>query len=314
CDGAAAPLATMPSPWHNPDAGAGRETSVAYVVELRFDDDLAHRVRALWQTLDAIGAGGRGPDGEPVPHVSLAVYDDEDAVDPALAGRLVAWLAARAAPIEIAFAGLGLFPTEENVLFLAPVVTPGLVDVHAAWHGVAAPLRAACRAHYLPGRWVPHCTLAMRGALADASAGLEQLARQWTPLSGTARSIALVRVPPVTTIVEHPLATREPDRPPAVSCPGGRPVSAYSLHLVGQDRFALADEGLEGFVDRGVERRRLVGLEHAPRGLEGARGGVPGAVRLPLLEAVVVGQLRHEEGGLEMTLGVLGAEIVAARA
>ena len=33
---------------------------MAYAVELRFDEDLAERVRALWQALEQIGAGSLG--------------------------------------------------------------------------------------------------------------------------------------------------------------------------------------------------------------------------------------------------------------
>jgi 2'-5' RNA ligase len=129
---------------------------VAYSVQLRFDQDLAQRVRALWAALEAIGADSFGVGGKPAPHISLAVYDDEDAVDEAAAERLIERLPARHAPIEVAFASFGVFSTEENVLFLAPVVTPGLLDLHSAYHAMAAALPVTCRTYYLPGRWVPH--------------------------------------------------------------------------------------------------------------------------------------------------------------
>jgi 2'-5' RNA ligase len=174
---------------------------------MRFDQDLADRVRALWRALAAIGAGGFEPDGGPVPHVSLALYDDEQEVDEAAAGRLVARFAARCAATGIAFASLGVFPTAENVLFLAPVVTPTLLDLHATYHGMAAEdLGATCRAHYLPERWVPHCTLAMQGPMARVLEGLDQVAAHWMPLAGTLRSVALIRVPPLVTLAEYPLA------------------------------------------------------------------------------------------------------------
>jgi hypothetical protein len=174
-------------------------------VELRFDEDLAERVRALRQALERIGAGSFGPGGAPVPHISLAVYDDEAEIDAAAAGDLVAELAALGARGEIAFASLGVFPTEENVLFLAPVVTPALLDLHAAYHALANRLGATCRPHYLPGRWVPHCTLSMLGPIAAVQDGLGHLAARWRPLRGVVRSAALIRVPPLTTIIERPL-------------------------------------------------------------------------------------------------------------
>ena len=140
-----------------------------------------------------------------MPHISLAVYDDEDEVDEAAAGRLVERLAMRHAPIEIAFASFGVFSTEENVLFLAPVVTPALLDLHAAYHAMAAALPATCRMYYLPGRWVPHCTLSMLGPMSAVLDGLRHLAADWAPLGGMVRSAALIRVPPLATIAEHAL-------------------------------------------------------------------------------------------------------------
>jgi 2'-5' RNA ligase len=180
--------------------------TVPYAVELRFDADLAERVRGLWRALEEVGAGSFGPGGAPVPHLSLAVYDDEDEVDEAAASDLVAELAARGAPIDIAFASLGVFPTEESVLFLAPVITPALLDLHAAYHGMAHRLGATCRPYYLPGRWVPHCTLSMQGPMAGVQDGLGHLAASWAPPRGTIRAVALIKVPPLVTLAEHPLA------------------------------------------------------------------------------------------------------------
>jgi hypothetical protein len=194
-------------PGINPRARSdqGERRIAAYSVELRFDQDLAERVRALWEKLGAIGAGSFGAGGKPVPHISLAVYDHDDEVDEAAAGRLIERLAARHAPIEIAFASFGVFPTEENVLFLAPVVTPALLDLHATYHDTAAALPATCRSYYLPGRWVPHCSLSMLGPMSAVLDGLGHLATDWAPLCGTVRSAALIRVPPLATLAEHAL-------------------------------------------------------------------------------------------------------------
>jgi 2'-5' RNA ligase len=194
--------------WHKAAAEAGHDevTTVPYAVELRFDDNLAERVRGLWRGLEEIGADSFGAVGEPVPHMSLAVYDDEAEVDEAAASDLVSELAVRCSPTAVAFAGFGMFPTEENVLFLAPVVTPALLELHATYHAMAAGLEATCRPHYLPGRWVPHCTLSMLGPIAAVQDGLGHLATSWTPLDGTIRSVALIKVPPLVTIAEHRLA------------------------------------------------------------------------------------------------------------
>lgn len=179
-------------------------TNVPYAVELRFDHDLSARVRDLWRTLAEIGAGGFAAEGEAVPHISLAVY--EGAIDEAAVSGRIVRLAGRYRAAGVTFAGFGVFPTGENVLFLAPVVTPDLLRIHAGYHALTADLRDACRAYYLPGRWVPHCTLAMLGPMAAVLDGLGHLAAKWTPLDGTLRSIALIRLPLVETLCECPLS------------------------------------------------------------------------------------------------------------
>jgi hypothetical protein len=197
---------------------------VAYAVELRFDQNLAQEVRGLWRALEEIGAGGFGPGGDPVPHLSLAVYDDEGEVDEAAAGGMVAVLAAQSATIDVEFASLGVFPTEERVLFLAPVVTPPLLDIHAAYHAMARALGATCRPYYLPGRWVPHCTLSMLGPMAGVQEGLGHLAPRWRPLHGMIRAAALIRVPPLATLVEYPLkgSVVQPVKRPGAKASGRR--------------------------------------------------------------------------------------------
>jgi hypothetical protein len=72
--------------------------TVPYAVELRSDENLAERARGLWRALEEIGAGSFGTVGEPVPHISLAVYDDEAEVDEDVASGLIAELAARCGP------------------------------------------------------------------------------------------------------------------------------------------------------------------------------------------------------------------------
>ena len=176
-------------------------------VELRFDADLTAQIGALRQAY----VPGSGAQGGAIPHLSLAVYDDLEEDELATIADMLDALASRWRPLRIELASLGVFPTEENVLFLAPVVTQDLLATHAAYHRLAAGLRASCWPHYLPDAWVPHCTLAMFWPSAALLAILEQLKATWKPLSGTAQSLALIRVEPLgppETLHEVPFASR----------------------------------------------------------------------------------------------------------
>src|SRR5579863_51158 len=70
---------------------------------------------------------------------------------------------------------------------------------------------------------------------------------------------------------------------------------------------------VESLIHPRIERRRLVLGELLFPQAVGALDHVPGALRLPLLDTVVIGERRAVEGGLEIGLGVCTAEEVLAR-
>src|SRR4051794_22624160 len=82
---------------------------------------------------------------------------------------------------------------------------------------------------------------------------------------------------------------------------------------VGHRRLALSDEVVEGLVEAGVDRRRLVLAEHPLPDRVRPLGRVLAAVLQPLLEAVVVGDLAPIEGCFEVRERVGGPEEVLTR-
>jgi len=139
---------------------------VPFGVEVYFDPPGEARVRRLWSALADAGVCRLMLDLEARPHLSLALYDTIDA--PALE-RAIDDFAQVHEGFELALATTGSFPGAENVVYVAPVVTPALLSLHAAFHAHVAELGLDCVPYYRPGHWVPHCTVAMEideGALA----------------------------------------------------------------------------------------------------------------------------------------------------
>jgi len=176
-----------------------------YALELRFDDALNERIARIWQVLAAMNLCPL-PSGEAAPHVSLAVYDDGPGLEAARLAAALDRLAGDHAPLPVVFSSIGLFPGEERVLFLAPVVSRPLLDVHAAWHALAADLAASCRSYYLPGNWVPHCTLGTGVPTSGLAMAIEHLREHWTPLCGTLQALALIRTEPAQVVHQRPLS------------------------------------------------------------------------------------------------------------
>jgi len=176
-----------------------------YSIELRFDRPLCERMLELRRGVIGLGITPGLLDSLGEPHLSLAVYDDDGAVEPDALVRIVDRLAAQPWAVVIAFSSIGLFPTKESVLFLAPVVSPGLLQLHRQYHALAANLGTGCRPHYLPGNWVPHCTLATLLPTAEMLDAIEHLWRNWQPLGGTLRTVAVIRAEPVELLHERRL-------------------------------------------------------------------------------------------------------------
>jgi len=122
-------------------------------VVIHFDDEAEAAIRGVWRKLAK--AGIPTPDRFP-PHLTLAAAGSiprkaRDAARSEL-GRLAlpsVWLAA-----------LSTFTASKNVLMLAAVTDPELIAVHSALHDALAGQVRNQQAYYLPGSWMPHCTLA----------------------------------------------------------------------------------------------------------------------------------------------------------
>lgn len=120
---------------------------------IHFDDEAETTIRGVWRTLAK--AGIPVPDGFP-PHLTLA------------AGGSIPRKAREAVRAELRtlslpsvwLASLSTFTASENVLMLAAVTDPELIAVHSAVHDALAGQVRNQQAYYLPGSWMPHCTLA----------------------------------------------------------------------------------------------------------------------------------------------------------
>ncbi|GLZ32897.1 2'-5' RNA ligase [Lentzea sp. NBRC 105346] len=113
-----------------------------------FDDEADAAVRELWQRL--------GTTYEFPPHVTYAVAST---IGPKARKELREDLSRLWVP-DMWLHNLGVFSASDNVLYLGAVVDAELLAVHSAIHDVLAGKVRNPSAYYLPGSWIPHCTLA----------------------------------------------------------------------------------------------------------------------------------------------------------
>jgi 2'-5' RNA ligase len=129
-----------------------------FAVELLLDGRAREAVRRVWEALAEAGVSSAMLDAGARPHVTLAVYEDLD-LGP-FRTQVEAFFAGETS-IDVPLSSVGTFHGNEGVLFLAPVVTPDLLALHARFHRRFDHLAGGAWAYYRPGSWVPHCTLAL---------------------------------------------------------------------------------------------------------------------------------------------------------
>lgn len=125
---------------------------MAQGVVVLFDPAADRAVRDLWARLDAAGL----PSTRAFPpHLTFAMASE---IPPRTREALRSELRVLHIP-SLYFGALSTFTNTENVLMLSAVTDPELLAVHSAIHDVLAGRVRNPSAYYLPGSWVPHCTL-----------------------------------------------------------------------------------------------------------------------------------------------------------
>ncbi|ORW05817.1 2'-5' RNA ligase family protein [Mycobacterium kyorinense] len=136
---------------------------MALAVCLLFDRRSERAIRGLWDRIEDRGVPSlrSHTHGRHVPHVSYAVLRnwDQSAVTAALADLR------DGGPVELSFDGVGLF--RRGRTWLVAGVSADFVARQARVVEAVTATGAELHKHYVPGIWLPHCSLAPRAMLAQ---------------------------------------------------------------------------------------------------------------------------------------------------
>lgn len=163
------------------DELAGRDEwqgeRVPYALEMFFDEEADTAVRQLWGRLSGSGLASLATrtHGRHRPHVSLTIMPSLPDVDvESVAAAVAASVGELPSPLNLAW--LGTFAGSGGVLFLGAVVTTPLLRLHVEVCSVLHAREVQQLPYYLPGAWVPHCTLAQDLAPVELASALQLLA------------------------------------------------------------------------------------------------------------------------------------------
>ena len=178
---------------------------MGYAVELYFDRHTEQQVLDLRHTLIDRNAASALSSLAGRPHISLAVFQDADldrlsVVTQEFAGSIE--------PFDLQLSAVGIFPSDENVLFLAPVVTAQLLAHHRHFHDQLNEVGLTSWPYYTPDRWMPHCTVEMNIPTDRFSAAVEICQENFKPVAGKFREIGIVEFRPLKSVATWPLGHR----------------------------------------------------------------------------------------------------------
>lgn len=172
---------------------------LCFGVILKFDKNSSNRISEIQSSLTEVededqfqiydifyGVG---------PHITFALYDDVEL--PVIVDAIQNTFQ-NTTQIPINFASIALFPG--SVLYLAPCVTIELLKLHNLFHKNAASLTRTCNSHYLPGAWIPHCSLGVPLPVNELSDAMMEIGFSWKPVQGHLISVELVSYPPAKSL------------------------------------------------------------------------------------------------------------------
>lgn len=175
---------------------------MALAVELYFDSRTQQKVEALREKIRGAGieaspllAGSR-------PHISLALVDTED--DSRLT-ELVSQFAEATERCPVALVSLASFSGSKGILYLAPVPTARLLDLHAHLYEQLEAVGYASDPLYVPGSWVPHCTLEMGLSGSQLAGAFDTSWDGFSPVKGHLTAAGVVSYPPPSPLSVTPL-------------------------------------------------------------------------------------------------------------
>ncbi len=167
--------------------------TLRYALVLQLDPDSEREIDSLRNRLASMGLGSPMHAGAAPPHLSLGVCRELDVE------RLTRYLSmnGRVRPsLELDFSGIGIFPTADGVVYLAPVVTGELVAFHREIYPIFLNAATEPLAYYTPGRWVPHCTIGHGLTTGELSAVVAECHRSATRIVGRATRLSVLHGTP----------------------------------------------------------------------------------------------------------------------
>lgn len=173
-----------------------------YAIMIYFEEHGENQINNLVQGLVRAGFNDHFARIDMRPHITLAELDTDDT------GRVIRILeqvAGRTASISLGFSSFGMFPGEQGVLYLTPVIHAILLQLHRKIHNELESTDLAFSNLYQPENWIPHCTLGLDFSPEEIGQAYAWLLSQTMPILTQATHLVLYGCCPYQELMVWPL-------------------------------------------------------------------------------------------------------------
>ena len=140
-----------------------------YAIELVFDDESQKVINELRTKLNDNGVHD---EAVKLNHVSIGDYKTDNIEE---LKKRVTEFSKTLKPFQLSLVSVGTFMTKENVIFLEPVMTDELIDIHKRFIEHMKDFDGELNQYYDINKWMPHCTISIRLSDEELFKGIELL-------------------------------------------------------------------------------------------------------------------------------------------
>ncbi|MBW3114612.1 MULTISPECIES: 2'-5' RNA ligase family protein [Bacillaceae] len=162
-----------------------------YWVIALFDDATEERIREIWKELRAKDISYYEEEiNDARPHLTIGSYTDLNKEEYIKSLKMF-YQDDRA--LKVVFNTVGSF-LNFGTLFLSPTVTRELLDFHTYHHDHFQTFNESANPLYLPGNWIPHCTLANKLSPEKLADGFQHCLERGYKIEAEITDIALIEL------------------------------------------------------------------------------------------------------------------------
>ncbi|MBS4537252.1 2'-5' RNA ligase family protein [Clostridium sp. D2Q-11] len=172
-----------------------------YGVLLYFDEESNKYIENLRNKVTENDVNNHTIKGGIRPHITIASFEtkDEEFLE-----KLKFFLQDEIT-FDVVFGSIGIFPFENNVVYLAPVLNSNLYNIHNRFYQYFNNCGYEYNSHYKPQSWVPHCTIASHLSTKEILNTIVTLREDFKPIKSKISYIGIIEGNPAKELVSYRL-------------------------------------------------------------------------------------------------------------